>query len=62
MTDAQRYVRAMIDGNYAVMSRIEQEHGLYGYPPEIVSVGLHAAAEGRDVAAAVDAYLAGDQL
>ncbi|MNL77577.1 hypothetical protein D3C87_2037940 [compost metagenome] len=52
----------MIDGNYAVMSRIEQEHGLYGYPPEIVSVGLHAAAEGRDVAAAVDAHLAGDQL
>lgn len=60
-SDAERYTRAMIDSDLAALVRIEQMHGLYGYPPEIVSVGLHAVAEGKDAHAAIDAYLEGAQ-
>lgn len=57
--DAAAYMKAMIAGQVDACIRIEQRHGLFGYPPEIVSVGLAAADKGEDVHAAVDAYLAG---
>lgn len=52
-------MKAMIAGQIDTCIRIEQRHGLFGYPPEVVSVGLAAADKGEDVDAAVDAYLAG---
>ncbi|WP_158664375.1 hypothetical protein [Cupriavidus metallidurans] len=60
-SDAERYTRAMIDSDLTTLVRIEQKHNLYGYPPEIVSVGLHAVAEGKNAREAIDAYLAGEQ-
>ena len=55
-----RYMKAMIAGQDWVCSRMEQDHDLYGYPPEIVSVGLKAFDEGRNVQDAVAEYLNGD--
>lgn len=59
-TESAKYMRAMIAGADRTCSAIERVHGLYGYPPEIVSVGLKAFDEGRDVEAAIEAYLAGE--
>lgn len=60
-TDVQRYVRAMIDSDLDTLIRIEQEHGLFGYPPEIVTIGLRAIADGKDAHEAIDTYIAGEQ-
>lgn len=60
-TDAERYTRAMIDGNLTALVLIERKHDLFGYPPEIVSIGLHAVAKGQDAHEAIDRHLAGDQ-
>lgn len=56
----KRYHAAMIAGNTDACIRIEQQFGLFGYPPEMVSVGLKAVDEGRDVDAAIEAYVAGE--
>lgn len=56
-TDAETYFKAMASGNHATCIRIEERHGLYGYPPEIVSVGLNAVAEGKDAHEAIEAYM-----
>ena len=47
----------MIDGRIDICARIEQRHDLYGYPPELVTVGLKAVAEGKDAHEAIDAYM-----
>ena len=60
-TDATRYVRAMIDSDLETLIRIEKKHGLFGYSPEIVTVGLKAIADGKDADEAIDAYLAGEE-
>ena len=39
--------------------RIEQDAGLFGYPPEIVVVGLEAMDEGKDAHEAIAAYIGG---
>lgn len=57
MSHAQRYMQAMIAGRDHVCIAIEQEHGLFGYPPELVSVGLRAIDEGKDADDAIDAYI-----
>ena len=57
LTESQRYVKAMVDGNDAVMFALETKHGLFGYPPELVSVGLAAVDRGEDPNTAVEAYL-----
>lgn len=57
---SKRYHDAMIAGNTNACIRIEQEFGLFGYPPEMVSVGLKAADEGQCVDAAIEAYIAGE--
>lgn len=56
--DLIRYGRAMAALNgHLVCAGIERKYGLFGYPPEIVSVGLRAAAAGHDASQAVDEYL-----
>jgi len=57
MNDAEVYFKAMLTGSHETCARIEQKHDLYGYPPELVSVGLNAAAEGKDAHEAIDAYM-----
>lgn len=57
-TLSQQYLKAMIAGNIDRCIRIEQDSGLYGYPPELVSVGLKAIDEGHDGALAVLDYIA----
>lgn len=61
--DLAAYGRAMarFDG-HSDCYRIEQKYGLDGYPPELVCVGLRAAAEGRDAHEAVEAYIAGKEV
>ena len=61
MSQAATYVRAMIDGNHDMLMRIEQKHDLFGYPPEIVSIGLRAIDEGKDAHEAIALYIAGEQ-
>lgn len=55
----EQYCQAMIAGNSELCYKIEQYYALDGYPPEIVSVGLNAACEGKDPWEAVDMYLEG---
>lgn len=57
--DLDAYFKAMRAGQLSTCMRIEQRHGLYGYPPEVVSAGLAAADRGESVDAAIDAYIAG---
>jgi hypothetical protein len=59
MSIGAAYIKAMIAGRDGECGRIEQAHGLYGYPPEIVSVGLAAVDEGRDASQAIDDYING---
>ena len=56
MKVAEQYVNAMNRGDLNACIRIEKEHGLYGYPPELVSIGLAAHDEGRDPGDAIDDY------
>lgn len=55
--DTVRYMKALIANRTNEALQIERKYGLAGYPPEVVSVGLQAATEGRDHLAAVDEYL-----
>ena len=56
-SDREAYAKAMIAGNYELAYRIEQMHGLDGYPPELVCIGLTALANGEDVEAAISRYI-----
>ncbi len=57
--DRAAYAKAMIAGRDDECYRIECRYRLDGYPPELVSIGLNAAAEGGDALGAVEAYLDG---
>lgn len=56
-TESQQYAAAMIAGNVNKCVELEAKHGLYGYPPELVCVGLDAIDEGKDAHRAIDEYL-----
>lgn len=51
------YYLGMIQGNYDTCIKIEQDWGLYGYSPEVVTIGLNALAKGKDPYDTIDAYL-----
>lgn len=55
-----RYTKAMVAGNIDTCIAIEQQYGVFGYPPEWVSVALSAIDDGRDPDAALESYLSGD--
>ena len=58
MSLLQQYHKAMRDtGGIYRCIRIEQTEGLLGYSPELVSVGLKAIDEGKDVDAEIAAYM-----
>ena len=56
-TDLDLYSAAMLRGDYLTCVYIEEEHDLLGYPPEVVTVGLKAVAEGKDPNAAIENYM-----
>jgi hypothetical protein len=57
--DRDGYYLAMMVGNYATCTRIEQKYDLYGYPPQAVSVALNALAQGMDADVAINEYIEG---
>lgn len=59
MSLISQYNKAMISGDIDKCIEIEQDSGMYGYPPEIVSIALVAIDQGEDHYKAVDDYLAG---
>lgn len=56
-TDAGRYAAAMISGHIDTCITIEKRNDLYGYPPQLVSIGLRAIEEGSDPLEAIDAFI-----
>ena len=60
-TDLEQYQAAMLRGDYLTCVYIEEQHDLLGYPPEIVTVGLKAVAEGKNPQAAIENYLNGSE-
>jgi hypothetical protein len=57
IADRDAYSKAMIRNDLNTCVDIEQRYGLYGYPPELVSVGLNAACEGKDSDQAIADYI-----
>jgi hypothetical protein len=55
--DLVHYAKALVANRIEEAIAIEKKYDLHGLPPELVSVGLHAAAEGRDALAAVDEHM-----
>jgi len=56
-TDTDLYMEAMISGHADTCIAIEKRNGLYGHPPQLVSIGLRAIEEGRDPHEAIDAFI-----
>jgi hypothetical protein len=56
-TDTELYAAAMISGHVNTCIAIEKRNDLYGYPPQLVSIGLRAIEEGRDPHEAIDAFI-----
>lgn len=61
MKKSEQYAKALRDGDHARCIRIEEEAGLYGYPTELVSLGLVEIEAGRDPSAAINEKLEGAQ-
>lgn len=59
--DLDRYAKAMIRGDTATCISIERVHDLFGYPPDLVSVGLRAVADCADPHTAIERYMQGDK-
>lgn len=53
-----QYMEAFKRNDVEACLRIEERHGLDGYPPDLVTVGLRAVDEGRDAQEAVDNWIA----
>lgn len=60
MKKSEQYAKALRDGDHARCIRIEEEAGLYGYPPELVSLGLVEIEAGRDPSAAINKIIEGE--
>ena len=57
MSELKKYNKAMMDNNTEYCIDIEIIHGLYGYPPDLVSIGLDAFDAGNDALEAVEKYI-----
>lgn len=55
MTTAEKYAHALRMGDHARCIQIEEQAGLYGLPPELVSLGLSEIEAGRDPMIAIHA-------
>lgn len=56
--DRDAYYMVMLHDDFETGVAIEHKYGLYGYPPEMVSAGLTAAAQGKDIEDALAGYVA----
>lgn len=56
MSVTESYNKAMMNGDIDMCITLEQDFGLYGYPPQIVSIGLAAFDAGEDVHQAVSDF------
>jgi hypothetical protein len=54
--DREDYVKYLIAGRTEKCIQIENKYDLFGYTPELVSIGFTALAEGKDAHAAIDDY------
>jgi hypothetical protein len=52
----EQYIKAMREDVLFICMGIEDDNGLYGLPPELVTVGLKAIDEGRDAWEEIDRY------
>lgn len=59
IADVGAYAQALRRDDLNACTAIEKRYDLFGWPPAVVSVGLHAAAQGRDINAAIEAHLNG---
>jgi hypothetical protein len=57
MSALETYTRAMVAGRTGECIQIEQQHGLFGYSPELVSIGLAAADRGESATDAIDTHI-----
>ena len=55
--DRDAYTLALMRDNWQTGIKIEHKYGLYGYSPELVSVGLNAAVEGKDPEMVIETYI-----
>ena len=55
--DRDNYFLAMIKGDSDTCVAIKEAYGLNGYEPELVSIGLNAAAIGKEPEKAVETYI-----
>jgi hypothetical protein len=55
--DLEDYLKALTENNIDEALYIERKYGLDGYPPNIVTVGLSAKANGKNMYKALDAAL-----
>jgi hypothetical protein len=60
--DRDDYYLALISGNDRKCYAIEDSYGLLGYQPELVSVGLNAAAVGKDPEEVIESYIVGRMI
>lgn len=60
--DRDDYTLALMRGNYQTGIEIEEKYGLGGYTPELVSVGLNAAVEGKDPEKVIETYIVNRML
>lgn len=56
MNHLETYTKAMIRGDTERCIAIEEQFGVFGFPPEIVSVALKAVDDGDDKDEALAAY------
>jgi len=54
--DREDYVKYLIAGRTEKCIQIEDRYDLFGFPPELVLIGLTALVEGKDAHAAIDDY------
>lgn len=59
MSDLEKYNRCLFNGDCEGAYRIECKHGLDGFTPELVSIGLDAIENGFDPYKAIDEHLEG---
>ena len=59
MSILNQYSEAMMANDLDILIRIEKDNDVFGYPPEIVSIGLAAIDKGECHYEAIDNYLEG---
>jgi len=54
--DREDYIKYLTAGRTEKCIQIEDRYDLFGYPPELVSIGLTAIVEGKDAHTEIENY------